>query len=134
MKCCRGGVWGVEAPPGISVTRALLPEFRTRTEDKIDNMLNSWEKRQSVHDKGSSSGSANDFLMNFYAPRMPPTIVREMFANIFMNFRDIVCEFLAIFAATAAAGASARLGGRGNSGRLGLATAVGSRRGGGPKN
>ena len=21
MKCCRGGVWGGEAPPGISVTR-----------------------------------------------------------------------------------------------------------------
>ena len=25
MKWCRGGVWGGEAPPGISVTRALPP-------------------------------------------------------------------------------------------------------------
>ena len=31
LKCCRGGVWGGEAPTGISVTRALPPEFRTRT-------------------------------------------------------------------------------------------------------
>ena len=24
LKCCRGGVWGGEAPPGISVTRAIV--------------------------------------------------------------------------------------------------------------